>query len=71
MKERPGSGHARLLLAEVHVARGERDAAARALASCLECWRGADAHLSEIQRARLFRSERVELGGGEAANASC
>ncbi|EPX55393.1 hypothetical protein D187_009004 [Cystobacter fuscus DSM 2262] len=70
VKDRPGSGHAWLLLAEVHVARGDRDAATRALASCLECWRGADAHLSEIQRARIFRSERVELGGGEAANAS-
>ncbi|OJH38220.1 tetratricopeptide repeat protein [Cystobacter ferrugineus] len=71
VRERPGSGHAWLLLAEVHVARGDREAAARALASCLECWRSADAHLSEIQRARLFRAERVELGGGEAANASC
>ncbi len=54
VKERPGSGHARFLLAEVHVARGAFTEAAQAFASFLECWSEADAHLPELRRARTF-----------------
>ncbi|MET0405526.1 MAG: tetratricopeptide repeat protein [Cystobacter sp.] len=65
VRERPGSGHAWLLLAEVHAARGDREAATRALGACLERWRNADAHLSEVQRARLFRMEPERSAGME------
>ncbi|MGZ3459207.1 MAG: tetratricopeptide repeat protein, partial [Archangium sp.] len=58
VKERPGSGHARFLLAEVHVAWGAFAEAAAAFASFLECWRDADPHLPELQRARLFLASR-------------
>lgn len=54
VKERPGCGHAWFLLAEVHVARGTPAEANAAFASFLECWRDADAHLPELQRARVF-----------------
>jgi len=54
VKERPGSGHAWFLLAEVHVARGAFSEAASAFASFLECWRDADPQLPELRRARAF-----------------
>ena len=54
VKERPGSGHAWFLLAEVHVARGAFAEAASAFASFLECWRDADPQLPELRRARAF-----------------
>lgn len=54
VKERPGSGHAWLLLAEVHVARESHAEAAAAFVSFLECWRDADPHLPELRRARTF-----------------
>ena len=56
VKARPGSGHAWLHLAEVHLARGSASEAAAAFASCLERWRDADAHLPEVQRAQAFRA---------------
>lgn len=52
--ERPGSGQARLLLAEVHVARRDQAAAVQAFTAFLERWEGADAHLPELHRARHF-----------------
>ncbi len=58
VKQRPGSGHAWLLLAEVHIARKDTSAAATAFASFLECWQDADGHLPELQRARRFLMER-------------
>ncbi|MFE8597420.1 tetratricopeptide repeat protein [Archangium violaceum] len=54
VKERPGSGHAWFLLAEVHVARGSFSEAASAFAAFLECWRDADQQLPELRRARAF-----------------
>ncbi|HEX5749286.1 MAG TPA: tetratricopeptide repeat protein [Archangium sp.] len=54
VKERPGSGHAWLLLAEVHVARGSFAEAASAFSSFLACWRDADPQLPELRRARAF-----------------
>jgi tetratricopeptide (TPR) repeat protein len=54
VRERPGCGHAWFLLAEVHVARGAFEEAARAFSSFLECWSDADPHLSELRRARAF-----------------
>ncbi|MBM7115249.1 tetratricopeptide repeat protein [Archangium primigenium] len=55
VEERPGSGHAWLLLADIHLARGAVAEAAMAFSSCLTCWRDAEAHLPEVQRARSFR----------------
>jgi tetratricopeptide (TPR) repeat protein len=54
VKERPGSGHAWLFLAEVHVARGSFSEAASAFSAFLECWRDADPQLPELRRARAF-----------------
>ncbi|HYO56062.1 tetratricopeptide repeat protein [Archangium sp.] len=62
VKERPGSGHAWFLLAEVHVARGSFTEAASAFASFLECWRDADPRLPELRRARVFLAGRGGLG---------
>ena len=59
VQERPGSGHAWFLLAEVHVARGAFSEAAQAFASFLECWSEADPHLPELRRARTFLTSNV------------
>jgi tetratricopeptide (TPR) repeat protein len=56
--ERPGSGHARLLVAEARVGQGDFPEAARDFALFLDCWRHADAHLSELRRARSFVTGR-------------
>ncbi|QRK07723.1 tetratricopeptide repeat protein [Archangium violaceum] len=62
VKERPGSGHAWFLLAEVHVARESFAEAASAFASFLECWRDADEQLPELRRARIFLAARGGVG---------
>ncbi|WP_257458523.1 tetratricopeptide repeat protein [Archangium lipolyticum] len=62
VKERPGCGHAWLLVAEAQVARGSLSEAAPAFASVLECWREADPHLPEGRRARDFLASRGGLG---------
>lgn len=54
VQEQPGNGHAWFLLGEVHLARKALDAAAAAFTSCSRCWRDAEAHLPELQRARAF-----------------
>jgi predicted Zn-dependent protease len=62
VKERPGSGHAWFLLAEVHVARGAFAEAVPAFTSFLECWRDADPQLPELRRARAFLAGRRAVG---------
>ncbi|MFY1825125.1 hypothetical protein ACN47A_04375 [Myxococcus fulvus] len=59
VEERPACGHYRLLLAETHVAMGERVLAVQDFERFLERWRGADEHLPELRRARTYIS-----GGG-------
>ncbi len=59
--ERPGSGHARLLVAEVRVAQGALSEAVLDFTAFLERWRRADAHLPELQRARVFLASRGRL----------
>jgi tetratricopeptide (TPR) repeat protein len=70
VKERPGSGHAWLLLAEVQVARGALSEAAHAFTSFLECWSEADAHLPELQRARAFLASHGGAGSKAPASAN-
>jgi predicted Zn-dependent protease len=70
VKERPGCGHAWLLVAEAHVARGTPAEAAPAFASALECWREADPHLLEGRRARAFLASRGGLGVEAVAHAN-
>ncbi|HEX8434846.1 tetratricopeptide repeat protein [Archangium sp.] len=62
VRERPSSGHAWFLLAEVHVAREAFTEAAHAFASFLECWGDADPHLPEMLRARTFLVSHGRLG---------
>jgi predicted Zn-dependent protease len=66
VKERPGSGHAWFLLAEVQIARGAFCEAAHAFASFLECWSEADPHLPELRRARAFLASHSCLGSKAA-----
>lgn len=56
--ERPGSGHARLLVAESRAAMGAFAEAVLDFSSFLELWREADPHLPELQRARGFMAGR-------------
>ncbi|HVG57066.1 MAG TPA: hypothetical protein VNA24_00825 [Hyalangium sp.] len=56
--ERPGSGHARFLMAEARVAMGSFPEAELDFLAFLECWRQADTHLPELQRARAFMTGR-------------
>jgi tetratricopeptide (TPR) repeat protein len=56
--ERPGSGHARFLVAEVRVAQGRFPEAVQDFSAFLECWSQADTHLPELQRARMFMAGR-------------
>ncbi|WP_224245178.1 tetratricopeptide repeat protein [Hyalangium gracile] len=56
--ERPGSGHARFLVAEARVALGRLPEAVSDFTAFLECWREADPHLPELQRARAFMAGR-------------
>jgi tetratricopeptide (TPR) repeat protein len=56
--ERPGSGHARFLVAEAQVALGRFPEAAQNFSAFLECWSQADTHLPELQRARIFMTGR-------------
>ncbi|KFE62182.1 hypothetical protein [Hyalangium minutum] len=68
--ERPGSGHARFLVAETRVAQGSFPEAVLDFASFLERWRQADPHLPELQRAQAFMAGRgryLRVVGGEAS----
>jgi tetratricopeptide (TPR) repeat protein len=56
--ERPGSGHARFLVAEARVAMGRLSEAVLDFSAFLERWRQADPHLPEPQRARTFMAGR-------------
>ncbi len=56
--ERPGSGHARFLVAEAQVALVRFPEAAQDFSAFLDCWAHADTHLPELQRARMFMSGR-------------
>jgi tetratricopeptide (TPR) repeat protein len=56
--ERPGSGHARFLVAEARVALGRFPEAELDFSAFLECWCQADTHLPELQRARMFMAGR-------------
>ncbi|WP_224361815.1 hypothetical protein [Hyalangium versicolor] len=58
VSERPASGHARLLVAEAQVALGRYSEALSDFTAFLECWRQADSHLPELQRARVFMAGR-------------
>ncbi|XXF75605.1 hypothetical protein P2318_21400 [Myxococcaceae bacterium GXIMD 01537] len=60
-EERPGSGHARFLVAEARVASGALSEAVGDFTGFLERWRHADAHLPELQRARAFLASRGRL----------
>jgi hypothetical protein len=55
---RPGSGHARYLLAEARVATGCHAEAVLDFAAFLDRWRQADPHLPELKRARAFMAGR-------------
>jgi tetratricopeptide (TPR) repeat protein len=59
--ERPGSGHARLLVAEARVGLGDFSEAVRDFSLLLERWCCADAHLPELKRARAFMASRGSL----------
>lgn len=59
--ERPGSGHARLLVADVQLARGAYPEAVREFSLLLERWCCADEHLPELKRARAFMASRGSL----------
>jgi tetratricopeptide (TPR) repeat protein len=59
--ERPGSGHARLLVAEARAALGDFPEAVRDFSLLLERWCCADAHLPELKRARAFLASRGSL----------
>ncbi|ADO72936.1 hypothetical protein [Stigmatella aurantiaca] len=66
--ERPGSGHARLLVAEARAGQGDFAEAGRDFSRFLELWRRADAHLPELRRARSFvagRGHPLRLVGSE------
>jgi tetratricopeptide (TPR) repeat protein len=65
--ERPGSGHARFLVAEARVAQGHFPEAALDFSAFLECWCQADTHLPELQRARTFMAGRGHSQGAQAA----
>jgi hypothetical protein len=55
---RPGSGHARYLVAESRVAMGAIAEAVLDFTAFLECWRQADSQLPELKRARAFVAGR-------------
>jgi tetratricopeptide (TPR) repeat protein len=68
--ERPGSGHARFLVAEARVMLGRFSEAVPDFSSFLECWSLADTHLPELQRARMFmagRGRHLRVVEGQAA----
>jgi tetratricopeptide (TPR) repeat protein len=70
--ERPGSGHARFLVAEARVAQGRFPEAVLDFTAFLECWRQADPQLPELQRARTFMAGRgryLRVVGGEVVSA--
>lgn len=56
--ERPGSGHARFLVAEIRGAMEDLPEAVRDFSTGLELWRQADPHLPDLQRARTFMAGR-------------
>ncbi|MDY7224844.1 hypothetical protein [Hyalangium rubrum] len=56
--ERPGSGHARLLVAEARVALGTFPEAVLDFSTFLERWHQADSQLPELKRARAFMAVR-------------
>jgi tetratricopeptide (TPR) repeat protein len=56
--QRPGSGHARYLVAEARVATGAQAQAVLDFAAFLECWHQADPQLPELKRARAFMAGR-------------
>jgi tetratricopeptide (TPR) repeat protein len=55
---RPGSGHARYLVAEARVATGALAEAVLDFTAFLECWNQADPQLPELKRARAFVAGR-------------
>jgi tetratricopeptide (TPR) repeat protein len=72
-EERPGSGHARLLVAEARAAMGAFPEAVLDFSAFLERWRRADPHLPELQRARMFMAGRgryLRVIGAEAVAAA-
>lgn len=69
--ERPGSGHARFLVAEARVAQGRLPEAVLDFSAFLECWSQADSHLPELQRARTFMAgwgRHLRIVGSQAVS---